>query len=149
MHRYYDRKPTRPGVALADKRARRRFVANQGASQDTEPLFQKKGEKLEGSALPHLNKQNKTVSEKKSVPENEQDMPLSYYIRGFVRVVQRRFRTMSLPSQIVLVLITLFLITVILNLLIQFVIGLMSLIYTILGIIASAIVIYEFLLKRR
>ncbi len=149
MHWYYNRKPTHPAAILSDKGARRRFVANKVARQDTEPLFQNKGEELEGSALPYLNKQIEAVSEKKSVPENEQDMPLSYYICGLVRAVRRRLRTMSLSSQIVLALIALYLMTVILNLLIQFVIGSISVVYTILGILASAIVIYEFLLKKR
>jgi len=163
MQWYSNRKPTSPGALLADKGARRRFVANKynkpmspaalladkGARQDTEPLFQNKGEELEGSALPYVNKQDGIVSEKKSVAVNEQEMPLSYYIRGLVHVVRRRLRTMSLPSQIVLASIVLYLMTVILTLLIQFVIGSISVIYTVLGILASAIVIYEFFLKKR
>lgn len=95
-------------------------------------------------------RQNNTpLPQSKAASENGHDMSISYHMLGLVRAIRKRFRAMSLPSQIVLALFAFYLMSVIVNMLIQLIIGSMALIYTILGILASAIVIYDFFMKKR
>ncbi len=78
-----------------------------------------------------------------------QNISLRYHVHCIAWGLWKRFKEMSLLARIVLTLLTLYVLSSIVNMLIQLIILSMGWLYTILGIIASAIVIYEFFNKRR
>ena len=74
---------------------------------------------------------------------------MRYHIAGLMRGAQRWFRSLSLPARIVLTLVILYTLSLLVNMLMQVVLLSLGVVYTILGILASAIVIYEFLRTRQ
>ncbi len=109
-------------VASKDTRL---ILPNRRGNQDTEPLL--------------LNN--------RGIATDMQDMPLMYHVDCIVRGLRKRFKAMPLLVRIVLVSFSLYVLSSMVNLLVQVVILSMNWVYTILGIIASIIIIYEFFIK--
>jgi hypothetical protein len=82
------------------------------------------------------------------MPQDKQELPMRYHVAGLARGVQKWFRALSLPTRIVLALVTLYMLSLLVNMLMQAVLLSLGEVYTILGILASAIIIYEFLRPR-
>ena len=126
---------------------------NKYVEQKTEPLAQINDEESEESQLPlpHQFEKDTTSlpSTKREINEDEQDKPLMYYMTGIARGIWKWFKGLSLPTQIILAILVLYALSLVINLIMQLLMMSMGLIYTILGIIASAIVIYEFFLKKQ
>jgi amino acid transporter len=78
-----------------------------------------------------------------------QDMPVMYHVDCIIRGLRKRFKAMPLLVRIVLVSLALYVLSSMVNMLVQVVILSMNWVYTILGIIASIIIIYEFFIKRQ
>lgn len=135
MYNYYNRKPIRADCQLPGKRSRTTVTEDPGTSLPTNPTGQK-------AKFPLQNTKNRVM-------ENEQDMPFTYYVIGGGRAIGRWYKDIPLFARIVIALFTLFTLTICVNVLIQLIISSMSLIYTVLGILTSVIVIYEFLFKRQ
>lgn len=121
--------------------------------QETEPLLQKSDEVSERSHLPFPNQFEKDTTSlpptKRGIYEDEQDRPLMYHVAGITRGIRKWFKDLSLPTRVVLTILVLYILSLLVNMLVQLVMLSMELIYTILGIIASAIVIYEFFIKKQ
>lgn len=126
---------------------------NKYVEKKTESLAQTSNEESEESQLPfpHQFEINTASlpSTKREIDEDEQDRPLTYYMTGIARGIRRWFKSLSLPKRVVLAILALYALSLLMNLIVQLVMTSMGLIYTILGIIASAIVIYEFFIKKQ
>lgn len=131
MHGYYGRKLVRsrsrlPSKQVASKNTRL-LLPNRRGSQDTEPLL--------------LNKRGAATE--------MQNMPMMYHVDCIVRGLQKRFKAMPLLVRIAVVSLALYMLSSVVNMLVEVVILSMNWVYTIVGIIASIIVIYEFFIKRQ
>src|SRR2546428_5445637 len=133
MHGYYGKKPARSRSALLHKKIISKDArlpvpdTSEAIGQDTDSLFLQK----EVSA------------------ENSPEMPLRYHVDCIARGIWKWFRSLSLPARSLLVLLLLYTLSGLMNMLIQLVIPSTNSIYTILGIIASVIAVYEFFIKKR
>lgn len=121
--------------------------------QETEPLLLKSDEGSEESRLPfpyQLEKETTSLPPTKwGIYEDEQDRPLMYHVAGIARGIRKWFKDLSLPTRVVLTILVLYVLSLLVNMLVQLVMLSMGLIYTVLGIAASAIVIYEFFIKKQ
>lgn len=81
-------------------------------------------------------------------PQNEQNKPLMYHIKGVAKCVRKWFEKMPLFVSIPLVLLAMYMLFSVVNILLQAVAAQLNCLYTILGIIASAIIIYQFLIEK-
>lgn len=129
MNGFYDRKSARNRYTHLDKRAmlkEARFPNVIGDScQVTEPLLQ----------------------QKKIYEEHEQELPMRYHVDCIVSGIWKWFRNLSISARIMLILVVLYILTRVVDLLIQLIIPSLNSIYTVLGIFASGIVLYEFFVK--
>ena len=122
MYGYYGRKPVRsrsrpPSSRVMSKDARP-LLQNRRGNQDTEPLL--------------LNRRR--------VAKDVQDTSLMYHIDCIIWGLWRRFKGMSLLVRIILALLMLYVLSGMVNMLVQIAILSMNWVYTILGSIASIIV---------
>src|SRR5260221_14784226 len=129
MYGYYKRQPAKSRSRLSSKRiaSRETKLLRNGRSQDTEPLL--------------LNR--------RGAAKDIQDMPLMYDVDCIVRGLRKRLKDIPLAIRVVLASLALYALSSVLNMLIQVVILSMNWVYTILGIVASIIVAYEFFIKRQ
>jgi len=144
MHGYYYRKPVRPQPSLLDRRKGLNTAPpglnnrdERMPSRETDPSSPKERKQDTPSFLPGI----------RAASENEQDHPLKYHIAGIARTIHSRFKGLSLMACIVLALFALCTLFILMNILVQMIISSMNEIYTILGILASAIVVYEFVFR--
>ncbi len=125
MHNYYHRRSVRSRSAPSGSRSVTKDTTPRASSylkQNTEPL------------LFHGRVPSKV----------EQELPLRHHAGCIIQGIWRWFKSTSLPVRTVLILLVLYMLLGISVPLIQFVISSMTPMYTILGIIASGIIIYEF-----
>jgi hypothetical protein len=143
MYGYNNRKSMRTNHPIVNKR--RKLV--------TEPPSSNKRALLKDIDTSPLNEsgQNTYKSQhfmRSETPENSQEMHLKYHIVGIVRIVRKWYQEATMVSRIILALLALYILSNVVNMLIQIVNFSISSIYIILGILSSAIVIYEFLKKK-
>lgn len=79
--------------------------------------------------------------------ENDQEILLKYHINYIAQGIWKWFRNRSLPARIMLILFLLYILSRLLNMLILLVTPSLDSVYTVLGIITSTIVLYEFCIK--
>jgi hypothetical protein len=131
MYGYSDRKLVRSKTPHSSKRVTSNDtelrLSNRKGNQDTEPLL--------------LDHKGKVID----IP----DMPLMYHVKGIVRGLQKRFKAMPLLIRIVLTSLAMYMLSSMVNILVQIMLLSMNCVYTIVGIIASIIVIYEFFMKEQ
>ena len=144
MHGYYYRKPVRPQPSLIDGRKDLNTAPpslnnreERVPSRKTDPLSPKERKQDAHSLLPDI----------RDASENGQDYPLKYHIAGIANTIHSRFKDLSLMARIVLAMFALYTLFILVNILIQMIISSMNEIYTILGILASAIIVYEFVFR--
>jgi hypothetical protein len=92
------------------------------------------------------------LSNQKIISQDEEYASFRYHLVGIARVGQKWWKSRSKATQAVLAIVALCILSHIINTLIRSVDFSMNSIYMILGVLASAVVIYEFLsskLKRR
>jgi hypothetical protein len=126
---------------------------NKYVEQKTEQLAQTSDEESEESqlSLPHQFEKD-TIPlpfTKQGIDEDEQDRPLMYHMAGIGRGIRRWFKNLSLPTRVVLAILILYALSLLINVIMQLVMMSMGLIYTILGIVASAIVIWDYFIKKQ
>ncbi len=131
-------------------------LSNRSLRKDTSPLPLARRAKESARALPPTADMRSSrqdiespILDSSARSGDLQNTSLRYHVHCIARGLWKRFKEMSLLARIVLTLLTLYVLSSIVNMLIQLIILSMGWLYTILGIIASAIVIYEFFIKRR
>lgn len=122
------------------------------AKQETDPLLLKKRVLKYTQPLPQSKSEEKDTSFlaqcRRKLPEVEQDLLWAYYIGYAIRNIQNWFKERSSLTRSILILLVVYMLSLLMNTLIQVVFLSMGPVYTILGIISSAVVIYESFLKK-
>jgi hypothetical protein len=144
MHSHYNREDIDSGSSLIDMQAK----------QSTDPLFLDKREIPMETSSQSLDTSGKLdtpppISDQQGASPDEQDRPMIYHIICIIRCTWKWYKNLSLLSRIVLALLVLYILSLLVNVLVQILLQSMGLIYTILGILASAIVIYEFFFMKK